>query len=34
MAANSLSKIIVNAQRSGLIRGLAENLVVDGVAIL
>jgi hypothetical protein len=34
MAANSLSKIIVNAQRSGLIRGLAENLVVDVVAIL
>jgi hypothetical protein len=34
MAANSLPKIIVTAQRSGLIKGLAENLVLNGVAIL
>jgi hypothetical protein len=34
MAANSLSKMIVTTQRNGLIKWLAENLVLNGVAIL
>jgi hypothetical protein len=34
MVANSLSKMIVSAQRNGLIKGLADNLVDHGVAIL
>jgi hypothetical protein len=34
MDANSLSKMIVYAQRSGLLKGLAENSVEHGVAIL
>jgi hypothetical protein len=34
MAANSLSKMIENAQRNSLFKGLADNLVENGVAIL
>jgi hypothetical protein len=34
MAANGLSKMIENAQRNGLFKGLAENLVEHGIAIL
>jgi hypothetical protein len=34
MAVNSLSKMITSAQRNGLIKGLADNLVEHGVAIL
>jgi hypothetical protein len=34
MHANSLSKMIVSAQRNGLLKGLADNLVDQGVAIV
>jgi hypothetical protein len=34
MAANSFSKMIVTAQRNGLLKGLADNIVQDGAVIL
>jgi hypothetical protein len=34
MASNSLSKMITTAKNNGLIKGLADNIVQDGVVIL